>query len=86
MSNGFVLMECGHANNALKLGAGGEKIPCCIICGCTKISDKQIDLTSRQAKCNECGSVAKSDLSLPFFKYIPNNKYDSYYDGCYGWD
>ena len=86
MGNKNVLMKCGHTSNALKIGAGGEKIPCCVICGCTEISDKQVDLVGRQAKCAECGSVTKSNLSLSFFKYNSNSEYDSYYDGCHGWD
>lgn len=49
-------------------------------------------LTGRQARCT-CGHLAPSsgDISsnyvdLPFFQHLPQNEYDSWYDGCRGWD
>jgi hypothetical protein len=33
----------------------------------------------------ECGSVP-SKIDLPFFEYLPNEKQDKFYCGCFGWD
>ena len=80
-----IVMKCGHTANAVKL-VKGKKIPCCVICDCTEPCEKSISLDGRKARCTYCGHTAKSDISLPFFEYRPNEKYDKYYDGCFGWD
>lgn len=43
-------------------------------------------LENREAKCTECGHKTQSRADLPFFEYLPNEEYDKYYDGCFGWD
>lgn len=44
-------------------------------------------LEGRMARCTyNCGSKTQSKWELPFFKYQPDNEYDSYYCGCFGWD
>jgi hypothetical protein len=79
-------------------GVDSNNKPCCVICaGITKnafIIKKEIDenknptagLEGRKAKCVYCGSIVDSSWNLPFFEYKPNDKYDSFYDGCYGWE
>jgi len=48
--------------------------------------EKLID--GRTAKCcyRSCDSTAQSGYDLPFFKYKPDEPYDEYYCGCWGWD
>lgn len=79
-------MKCGHTANAEY--DGGK--PCCLICAPNKeayeIENDKPSLEGRKAKCTECGQIADSNWSLPFFEYKPDEKYDSYYNGCYGWD
>ena len=80
------LMKCGHTANAET--STGE--PCCAICaGFTEdayIVVPRPSLEGRKAKCSFCGNIVDSDYNLPFFEYKPENEYDSYYDGCGGWD
>ena len=83
---GEVMMKCGHAANATHNGK-----PVCAICfGFTPdaqiVADTAPDLTGRKARCGYCGKLTDSKISLPFFEYRPNCKYDSYYCGCWGWD
>lgn len=78
------LMKCGHVNNAECNGK-----PCCVICGCVEV-EREVQgtdgLTGRFAKCSDCSSKVPSKWSLPFFSYSPDEEFDSYYCGCYGWD
>lgn len=74
------MMKCGHAANATVNGK-----PACAICMCEEIA-KTPDLTGRFAKCPFCGHETESNINLPFFEYRPNDEYDRYYDGCFGWD
>lgn len=82
------LMECGHVANAREVKPDGTSIAYCVICGCTKVSAKNIDRVSenKQAKCIYCGDLVVSDHQLAFFRSIPEQQYDSYYCGCRGWD
>ena len=52
-------------------------------CEFAEVDDR---LDGRTARCADCGSLEPSAPSLPFFMYRPDNAYDSYYCGCYGWD
>jgi hypothetical protein len=92
-------MACGHSANAEQVLEDGTRIPACAICNCNKISEEQIDLTGRKARCGYYGKTFKhrgrmvtcsgevdSKLSLAFFEHKPNQKYDEYYCGCLGWD
>lgn len=82
-----VIMKCGHSANATtRKEVNGEEIPCCVMCGCTTIDDKQMDLTNRKAKCFYCDNTTKSELGLAFFAHCPNKAFDNYYCGCEGWD
>lgn len=84
MSN-QVLMKCGHTANAETNGK-----PCCLICAPKKEAFEVItnlpDLTGRKAKCTDCDNIVDSNWNLPFFEYRPNEEYDRFYCGCYGWD
>ncbi|MFT8825188.1 MAG: hypothetical protein ABF536_04065 [Liquorilactobacillus mali] len=83
-----IIMKCGHTANGFKI-VDGKEIPCCIICECTEPSEDQTmvkKLDGREAMCNYCGHKTQSKIDLPFFKYKLNEKYDEYYDGCFGWD
>jgi len=84
-------MKCGHTANAVK--ENGK--PVCVICaGITPdaeiISEEIPDLTDRKARCTYYGgkyhSEALSKLRLPFFEYKPDNEFDEYYCGCFGWN
>ena len=76
------LMKCGHIANAFD----SNNNPCCAICGCYEIADVDVDLEGRKAKCSECGKITDSNINLPFFMYQPEEEYDDYYCGCFGWD
>ena len=93
--SGHPLMKCGHTANAVMKFPNSEDtgeidIHCCVICvGLTKdakiIMDKP-NIEGRKSKCSDCGKIADSKWSLPFFEYKPNDEYDRHYDGCWGWD
>ena len=83
-------MACGHVSNAVD----EQGKPCCLIClglkpGATKVV-REVEgtdgLKGRKAKCPYCGKTTNSNWSLPFFEYKPNEEFDEYYDGCFGWD
>jgi hypothetical protein len=89
------MMKCGHTANAVT----ADNQPACAICNCTEISEQEIDLTGRKARCVyygktfthqgrtvTCTSENKSSTSLPFFKHKPESEFDEYYCGCWGWD
>ena len=75
------IMACGHAANAVT----DDGKPICVICMCKEVR-KTPSLAGRFAKCSDCGHKEPSDMNLPFFEYKPDEEYDSYYCGCYGWD
>lgn len=81
----FPLMECGCVASSLIKKANGW-VKGCGVHGCTKEAEEQPDLTGRKAKCSYGGAVVNSSFSLAFFKYKPDEEYDEYYCGCYGWD
>jgi len=81
--NKFRLLKCGHYPNA----TDKDKKPCCVICNCNEFVPEQPNLKGRMAKCCDCGRLTPSDSNLAFMlSYRPNEKYDSYYCGCKGWD
>lgn len=83
-------MKCGHVANALD----ENKLPVCAICigikdGATtveKVCSGTFVLEERTAKCVYGDKFTESTWGLPFFEYCPEEKYDKYYCGCYGWD
>lgn len=76
-----ILMECGHSANAIC-----NNKPCCAICSCFNEATTRPNLEGRKAQCSDCGKIVDSSINLPFFKYRPDRKFDSYYCGCEGWD
>ena len=82
-----ILMKCGHTANATY---GNDNQPCCLICApkpeAFEIVVNLPNLTGRKAKCSDCNNIVDSNWDLPFFEYRPNEKYDKYYCGCWGWD
>jgi len=85
-----VLMKCGHTANAHKILDDGTSIPSCVICNCDEIQEERPSLEGRYAVCSGCkktpANTTKSRYDLPFFEYRPNEKFDNYYCGCWGWD
>lgn len=77
-----VLMKCGHT----AMARDDKGNPVCPICMCIEIANAKPNLEGRKARCSYCGYETPSKVSLPFFEYLPNEKYDSYYCGCRGWD
>lgn len=86
MSTTPEIMECGHA---------AQSPGVCVICSCKEVAQEQPDLTGRKAKCHyahagrckyECAKETDSAFTLAFFKHQPEQEYDSYYCGCWGWD
>lgn len=83
------LMKCGHVANATTK----DNKPACAICSEIRIEKEcsgTIGLEERQAICTgHKGGNPKpfpSRWEMPFFEYRPNEKYDAYYCGCFGWD
>lgn len=87
------LMKCGHIANGYKKNEENKLEPYCIICDCGEI-EKEVHgtegLENRQAICTQhkgaSNNPVPSNWELPFFEYRPNEKYDKYYCGCWGWD
>lgn len=81
-----VMMKCGHTANA----KSADGTPCCAICvglnPDAKVVAEAPDLSGRQAKCPYCNNIKPSSTDLAFFEHRPTKEYDSYYDGCRGWD
>jgi len=87
-----VMMECGH--NAMSVDSEGN--PACAICvgidpGARIVAKVQPDLTGRRCRCEyygyKCRSEADSEVKKnQFFEYQPDQEFDRYYCGCYGWD
>ena len=90
------LMKCGHISN----GTTADGQPVCVICaGITPdalIVDHEvkgkIGLEGRKARCHESKNKRLEDTEvdsswdLPFFEYKPDEEFDEYYDGSWGWD
>jgi hypothetical protein len=84
------MMKCGHAANAV---VAADNAPFCVICGCGDVDEKPASLAGRMAKCSYLtkrngkphdGAVRSVDL--PFFESKPDEPFDVYYCGCWGWD
>ena len=80
-------MTCGHVSNA----TDELNNPVCVICYgveneivCECINNN--GLIGRKAKCIYGDKITDSRWDLPFFKYCPEEEFDEYYCGCYGWD
>lgn len=84
MNDELVLMKCGHIAMA-----ENNNQPCCPICSPKKeafeIVKNKPDLKNRKAKCLDCGEIVDSNWNLPFFEYRPEEEFDRFYSGCWGW-
>lgn len=85
------MMKCGHAANAVVVAGNA---PFCAICACGDVDEKPASLAGRMAKCTYLkkrngkphdGAVLSS-VDLPFFESKPDEPFDAYYCGCWGWD
>ena len=76
-----IIMKCGCIANATM-----NKKPYCFTHDCDQVEKIFPDLSNRIAKCYMCNNHEKSSESLAFFRYLPNNDFDSYYCGCGGWE
>lgn len=81
------MMMCGHRANATN---GSDGRPCCVICAPSQesmtVDPNEPDLSNRQCICVDCKKVVPSTKAIAFFEHRPKEKYDTHYDGCYGWD
>lgn len=81
------LMGCGCAANA----TDSDGKPVCAVhlginAGAEQVAEAP-NLKGRRAKCcYRCGSESDSNLNLAFFEHRPNQEFDSYYCGCWGWN
>lgn len=78
----IALMACGHSANAAT--PAGD--PTCAICMCFEVVPNPPSLEGRSAQCPFCKTTHASDYALPFFEYREALEFDSFYDGCRGWD
>ena len=82
------VMACGHVSGALYTTEEGAKIPVCPVC--IKINPKGakeiVSLKGRAARCHVCKNWQPSTPTLFDFKYDATSEFDSFYDGCMGWD
>lgn len=76
------LMKCGCAAQGSIRAKDGSKVEACVLHSCTE-EHAPVSLIGRKAKCSlgHAGEV-DSDVHLAFFKYQPNEQYDSYYCDC----
>lgn len=86
----MVMMKCGCNSNATTV-RNGKTIPCCAICcgikeGWDEVDTNAPSLDGRKAKCFSCDRVVDSSLKLAFFRACPNEPFDQFYCGCWGWD
>jgi len=90
------IMKCGHGANATSSRTGK---PCCAICigidpGAEVIDNNPPPLAGRFALCSYthrrddslCKSVKPSSPDLAFFEAKPDEPYDRFYCGCWGWE
>lgn len=89
----MTIMQCGHTANA----TDDQGAPVCVIHVGTSLDAEartprpEPDLTGRKAKCPSCGRVTDTSTSLAFLRLHPDHdpgagRYDTFYDGCRGWD
>mgnify|MGYP001072431167 CR=1 FL=1 len=85
------LMKCGHVAHGFTY-VDGKKAYACPMCyglgknlGVIWDHNQPDKPDNRTARCI-CGKETESSWDLPYFKYQPHVKNDSYYCGCKGWD
>lgn len=81
------MMKCGHAANARdELGN-----PVCAVCyGITTDAVVVVEGAKVEGRMMRCsyghGTPQPSDPRAAFFRSVPNEPYDEFYCGCWGWD
>jgi hypothetical protein len=79
------LMKCGCSASS-KIKIDGCWVDACGTHNCTEKVENPPSLNGRKAKCGYGDTVVNSNYNLAFFKHSPNEEYDTFYCGCYGWD
>lgn len=96
------MMKCGHAANAHRAldAAVNPGAPVCVICIGIAPGAEQVDAdyqtaAGRMARCSyfprggkqgKCQEPQPSTTALAFFESRPDQPFDRYYCGCWGWD
>lgn len=95
------MMVCGHAANGYRMNVDGTRTELCVICAGIGNDEGSTpapapDLTGRMARCTythgrdgkPCRRERPSSLggSLAFFRHLPDQPYDEWYCGCWGWN
>ena len=80
-----LMLTCGCAAAGTLQRPGEPAYVGCGLHNCNEVVDEP-DLTGRTAHCSYGGSEVPSSTKLAFFQHQPNQKHDSYYCGCCGWD
>ena len=85
------MMGCGHAANAHYTDSNGVEQPSCVICVGIVAGAKTVvetpNLEGRMARCSYgAHKDVPSSMKLAFFEHHPDQEFDRYYCGCYGWD
>ena len=81
-----ILMSCGCAAQGTLTRPGQPALVGCLIHDCTDVATAEPDLTGRKARCSYGGAEVASSTRLAFFEHRPNEPFDKYYCGCFGWD
>lgn len=81
-----IMMQCGCAASGSLTQAGQPALVACGRHSCTEVAEQAPDLTGRKARCSYGGKEVPSSKDLPFFQHKPNEPFDRYYCGCFGWD
>lgn len=92
------LMECGHSAQ----GVDDNGNPVCVVCvgidpGARMVHTDPPDLSSRLMRCSylrgqngqPCDARTNprpSDTRAAFFAHKPDQEFDEFYCGCWGWD
>jgi hypothetical protein len=84
-------MECGHVSNALHTEEDGTQIQVCLQCFAIPFIRKEAktpaNLKNRIARCTKsCGAMKPSSPDLSYFHYEKDKEFDSFYNGCEGWN
>jgi hypothetical protein len=96
------MMMCGHAANGSGANGPICVICAGTDPGATMIDTRPLNLDGREARCHyvragkygassgearaDRHGYAASSTDLPFFESKPNQEFDEYYCGCWGWD
>ena len=71
------LMKCGCVSNCW-IEEDKKMIHFCLTHQEINIMNEEINLIDRKAQCSYCGKITDSSLTLPFFVYQKDQKFDKY--------